>query len=78
MAYEHFMSATTQPDGLLQVTHLRKYLRTPQLNAAQSMHSLSDRKKGITSIKQASKRSVNAQNVLEANANNTEPGHMPV
>jgi len=78
MAYGHFISATTQPDGLLQVIHLRKYLLTPQLIAAQSMHSLSDRKKGITSIKQASKRSVNAQNALETNSNNTEPGHKPV
>jgi hypothetical protein len=61
------MSAATQLDGLLQVNHLKKYLRTPQFIAAQRVHSLSDRKKDITSIKQASKRSVNSQNALEAN-----------
>jgi hypothetical protein len=42
------------------------------------MHSLPDRKKDITCIKQAVKRSVDVQNALEANANNTEPGRTPV
>ena len=73
MAYGYFTSVTTQLDGLLQVIHHKSNYQ-PHNSSRHKACTVRPEERHY--MHQA--RSLDVQNALEANANNTEPGNTPV